>query len=348
MKSKVRRALLRSVTFTGGRIGLLDMYCSLRKAVAGRLVAILIYHRISPKSPPWYLDALNPEDFEREIAYLRKVADIVPLDLLVRRLVQGEFLAPMSVAITFDDGYKDNYRFAYPILQRYNAPATIFLTTGLVGGSSVSWWDKVCFAIWNTSMREFQIDGLGKYSLRSGAERLFSMREVMRLLNKVTEEQKNLMIDALVKALKVDIPASLGKELALSWDEIREMSQGGISFGAHTVSHPILTKLPLEEAKHEIIRSKRDIEEKLEQPVTAFAYPNGAFGDFNAETVELLKESGFTFAVTGIPRLLMRSSELYSLDRIPPGWSFYMFKAYLSGAYPDLLTLLSWLRRSGT
>jgi len=345
MNSRLRRFLLGSAISIGEQIGLLDIYSSLRRAVAGHLLAILTYHRVSPKTYPWYLGALNLEDFEREIAYLRKVAEIIPLDLLVNRLAQGESLAPRSVAITFDDGYKDNYRFAYPILQKYNVPATIFLTTGFVGGSSMIWADKVCFAIWHTSMEEFEIDGFGKFSLRSDAERLFSMKKVVRLLNKVTEEQKNLLLDALLKTLGVDIPVNLGEELALSWDEILEMSRGGISFGAHTVSHPILTKLPLEEAKCEIIRSKDDIEQKLGQPVTAFAYPNGGFGDFNAEIVTLLKENGFTCAVTGIPKLLTPSSELYSLGRIPSGWSYYIFKASLSGAYPDLLTSLNWLTR---
>jgi len=348
MNSKVRRVLLESATFIGGRMGLLDIYSSLRRAVAGPQVAILVYHRVSPKTYPWYLDALSPEDFEREIAYLHKVAEIMSLDLLVDRLVRGEFLSPRNVAITFDDGYKDNYRFAYPILQKYNVPVTIFLTTGFIGGSSMIWADKVCYAIWNTSMKEFEIDGLGRYSLRSDAEKIFSMREVVCFLNKVTEEQKNSLIGVLLKTLGVDIPASLGGELALSWDEIREMSRDRISFGAHTVSHPILTRLPFEEAKSEITRSKRDIEQNLDHSVTSFAYPNGEFGDFNAEIIEFLKESGFTFAVTGIPRFLTSSSDLYSLDRIPPGWSYYTFKASLSGIYPDVLTLLSWLRRSGT
>jgi peptidoglycan/xylan/chitin deacetylase (PgdA/CDA1 family) len=79
----------------------------------------------------------------------------------------------------------------------------------------------------------------------------------------------------------VDIPPNIGKELVLSWEEAKEMSRNGISFGAHTVSHPILTKLPLDRARKERLDSKRRIEQELDREVTTFCYPNGWPGDYD-------------------------------------------------------------------
>jgi peptidoglycan/xylan/chitin deacetylase (PgdA/CDA1 family) len=301
-----------------------------------------MYHHVSSESPPWLLGAVASNDFEREIAHLCKVTRIVPIDWLVNQLYQGRDIPSKAVCITFDDGYKDNYNFAYPILRKYNAPATIFLTTGYIESSETFWDYKLRFAVWNTGVTTFDIAGLGSYRLKSPRDRLLAMNKIQADLLKLPEREKNLLIEKLLKVLGVDIPNRFGERFMLSWEEILEMIENGISFGAHTVTHPTLTRLAIEEAREEIIRSKRDIEERLGKPCTLFAYPNG---DFNTEIIELVKESGFQGAVTTIPRMIRRGDNLFRLGRISAGPDFYTFKGSLSGLYPDLVTALNRFKR---
>ena len=117
----------------------------------------------------------------------------------------------------------------------------------------------------------------------------------------------------LLDELGVKIPSGFGDKINLSWDEVMEMSQNGISFGAHTATHPILTKLPIGEAKAEIARSKTEIETRLGVPCTSFAYPNG---DFNDGVVKLVRDCGFTGAVTAIPQMVTRHAKPLTLGRI--------------------------------
>ena len=325
----------------GGHLGLLDMYSLMRRALTHSQVAIIMYHQVSSEEIPWLPGAVKLDDFEREIAYLHKVAEIVPLHQLVDWIYQGKGISSKAVIITFDDGYKDNYTFAYPILRKYNAPATIFLTTGYIGRSEKFSRYKLCFAIWNTSRTQLEVNGLGHYNLETPQKRLTVMRKIIIGLDKLPKRQKNLLIEKLLQVLRVDTPNKFEEKLMLSWDEVLDMSKNGISFGAHTVMHPILTELPIEEAREEIVRSKKDIEKRLGAPCTLFAYPNG---EFNTEIVELLKENGFKGAVTTVPRMIAKRANPFMLNRINAGSNFYTFKAYLSGFYPDLMAVLKWVR----
>lgn len=325
-----------------GHLGLLDVYSAVRRVVTRSQVAIIMYHRVSLECPPWLTGAVKPEDFEKEIDYLCKVARIVPLDWLVNQLYEGKSIPLRAVCLTFDDGYKDNYTFAYPVLRKYNVPATIFLTSSYIGIPDLPPYFKARFAIWNTDVKRFKIDGLGHYNLNSPNDRLQAMESITMGLKKLVKRAGFLAIEKLLQVLCVDIPDNLGENLMLSWDEVLEMSRNEISFGVHTVTHPLLTRLPIEEVRWEITRSKEDIEEKLGKPCVLFAYPNG---DFNAEIVQLVEESGFTGAVTTIPKLLTRDANLLTLPRVSAGPTYYTLKGSFSGLYPDLYPIISMISR---
>jgi peptidoglycan/xylan/chitin deacetylase (PgdA/CDA1 family) len=123
------------------------------------------------------------------------------------------------------------------------------------------------------------------------------------------------------------------------------MSRNGISFGAHTVSHPTLSRLPLEAARKEILDSKRHIEKELGKEVTTFSYPNGEPGDFNGDIEEILKSNGFRCAVTYTPAAFVSPTpQLYRLPRIGEP-SFDKFELIMSGLYFDVVAKCSRLRR---
>ena len=260
--------------------GFLDLYCSLRTRIKP-LCWVLMYHHISEQLVGQPLSNVSPRLFEKQIKFLlSRDFKVISLTQLVESLKGNSPLPPHSVVITFDDGYKNNFLHAYPILRKYDLPATIFLTTGFVNGNIEP----------------------GSYSM--------AYRE---LFSKCPNQAKEW--------------------LPLSWEEIREMSENGIDFGAHTVSHPRLTKIPLEKAREEIEESKREIEEKLGKEVKCFAYP---YGDYNEEIIELVKTAGFACAVTTHPFPISKLTNFYALGRIGIDSDFHYFKALLSGFVSDL------------
>lgn len=328
------------VAAIANRLGFLDAYSLLRRKLTKSQVAILMYHRVSPQKDNWSLQALSPQSFERQIQYLSKNYEILPIHALTQCLQQGKPLPEKAVTITLDDGYRDNYVHAYPILKKYDVPATIFLTTGHINTGELFWFDKVRYIIHNTSLSALESTELGRYTLQSTEDRIRSASAICQVLKKLPDKKKNLLIEKLYSEYCESIPNNLGRELILSWEEIREM-KNNITFGAHTVTHPILTRLSLEQAKYEIMQSKKDIEENIGQKVTSFCYPNGSLGDFNREIVKLIKESGFTSAVTAIPGLITPEANPYELRRLPASTDFNIFKVLLSGSYPDLIALLN-------
>ncbi len=317
---------------------ILEVYSFIRRKIAKSQVAILIYHRVSPKLDSWSLNPLSPLIFSEQIEYFRENYEILPLEYLSRLIRDGGSLPEKAVAITFDDGYNDNFRYAYPVLKKYNIPATIFLSTGYINTDNLFWWDKISYIINNTFVEHLSLIGIGCFFLRSDKEKFPAKNVIIERLKNLTELKKNKLIDELIKIADVEIPIGLGNKLILSWDEIRDMSLNGISFGAHTVNHPILTNMPISQAKWEIIKSKRDIENQLGKEISLFSYPNG---NYSPDILELVKNAGFSCAVSVYPnRLLNPKDNIYTLGRIGANSNISEFKCVFSGLLQDLRSVM--------
>lgn len=266
--------LAEQAAMLANRTGMLDSYQFIRVSLVKSQVAILMYHRIEPERNSYFFPySITVSDFENQLNYLVKHYSILSLNELVDHIYEQTPLPKKAVVLTFDDGYKDNYTYAYPILKKYNMPATVFLTTGHIGSGEPFWWDKISYVLQHTTCDALELDEMGLYPLKSNGERLRAAAALVKRLNGLPELQKNLLIEKIVSMSAVNVPAGLGKDINLSWDEVREMRQGGITIGAHTVTHAFLTKLLSEEARREIIESRKIIEENINQPVIAFSYP---------------------------------------------------------------------------
>jgi peptidoglycan/xylan/chitin deacetylase (PgdA/CDA1 family) len=195
---------------------------------------IICYHCIRDEANS-YLRPTKVADFENQMRYLSTMYNPMSLETMAQHIQNGTSLPSRAIAVTFDDGYQDNYENAYPIVKKYNIPATLFLTTGFVGTGELPAWEK------------------GHYTA--------------------------------------------GKALMLSWEQVREMSDSGIAFGSHTLTHPFLTRIPRKQVLKEIRLSKDIIEQQIGQPVTTFAYPSG---DFDSDVKGVVKEAGYAAAVTTI------------------------------------------------
>ncbi|MBC7329537.1 polysaccharide deacetylase family protein [bacterium] len=256
--------------------GFLDLYLFLRARIKP-ICWILVYHHISDDLGQMFTN-VTPRLFEKQIRYpLARNFKVLSLAQLIEYIQRNSQLPSRSVVITFDDGYKNNYIYAYPILRKYKLPATIFLTTGLINGS-----------IKPTSLSEIYREIFSKYPQEG---------------------------------------------LSLQWEEIREMSDNGIEFGAHTVSHPLLTRVSLDKAREEIELSKMEIEEKLGKEVKYFSYP---YGDYNEEIIEIVKVVGFHCALTVEPFPIKKWTNLYKLGRIAIVSNFHHFKALASCFVSDI------------
>jgi len=331
---------LRSMAFAAfcaNNSGFLDTYAFMRRKLTKSQVVILMYHRVAPRIDNWALEPLDPKSFRKQIEYFCHNYEILPLDRLVQYIQLGRSLPEKAIVITFDDGYKDNFRYAFPILKKYHVPATIFLTTGHIGTDKLFWWDKVSYIIQHSCAKELNLDEVGRHLLGSEIDKLRARSAVMEKMKKLPPERKEQMIDKLISISGVDVPSGLGEGLILSWNEIRKMNNNGIDFGAHTVNHQSLANFPSERAKWEIIQSKKDIEEELGEEVSAFSYPNG---DLSLELIELIKKCGFTCAVSILPKLITTTDCLYKLGRIEGCEDFNKFKVMSSGLWGDLQNAL--------
>jgi peptidoglycan/xylan/chitin deacetylase (PgdA/CDA1 family) len=227
-------------------------------------------------------------DFEKEIPYLKKHYQVLPMDEVVARIKSGKGFDRPTVAITFDDGYRDNFTLAYPVLQRHGVPATIYLATSLIGSEGRTWTDQIEHVLLQTQREYFSLPelyGEKKISIKTKGEKQAVCIELADRLKSMPDTSRKEILHSIFKNLGVNggAQSESGPRMMLRWDEVRKMAGNGITFGSHGHTHQILSKMPLQAAKEEILISKRIIEEQLGLEVRHFAYPNGRAEDFSEE-----------------------------------------------------------------
>ena len=279
---------------------------------------ILTYHRINDEGDSFF-PGIPVKIFEQQMRVLADHFTVCTLDDLIERIKYDD-LPESAVAVTFDDGYRDNYTNAFPILRRYSLPATVFLATDAIGTGRQLWHDEVFTAFRETRVVELTGFGLAntKLPLTSLATKLEAQTEILKHLWSLDSTARQMAIRQVRKVLNVEKSGPEVARFMLSWEEVREMYRDGIQFGAHTVSHPPLSRLQVEDARQEIRRSKSTIENVLNATVNTFAYPSGRRGDFTATTKTLVEEAGFDCAVTTIFGNNEAGVDLYEMRRIAP------------------------------
>ena len=240
------------------------------------------------------------DKFEQHIKICLKYGD--PLSL--QDLICEKKISRNAVVLTIDDGYANNYSLAYPLLKTYNFPATIFLTTGFIDRTTYLWTDwleyiiacapkKITMFNWNEKMIPLYLET--KQARQLCMQELKSLLKTMSI-GEIHTFLKNLEVQLQIHYTWNEIPQSLQP---LTWDQVREMKQSGlVSFGGHTLSHPILSKCDREVQQFELLTSKQRIEAEINEPCLMFAYPNGKQSDYTQDTTELLKQAGYMLAVT--------------------------------------------------
>jgi peptidoglycan/xylan/chitin deacetylase (PgdA/CDA1 family) len=294
-------------------------YRAIRTLAPSRQIAILRYHAVCGPEGYDYADpgiCVSPEAFDAHVAYLSSQYTVLPLPEAVDRLRQHRALPPNAVAITFDDGYADNEEVAAPILQRLGLSATFFVSTGYWDGSCM-WNDRLIEAIRTSTRSELDLraSGLGCYAIGSLETRRAAIVTVRRDIRHLPQGRREEQTQAIVAASGSNEPTAL----MMPPQQVRKLRARGMDIGAHTMTHPILTRLDAATARHEIASSKRQLEELLDEPVDLFAYPNGVpQEDYTSEHVGIVRDSGFKAAVSTAWGAASARSDRFQLPRFTP------------------------------
>jgi CelD/BcsL family acetyltransferase involved in cellulose biosynthesis/peptidoglycan/xylan/chitin deacetylase (PgdA/CDA1 family) len=286
---------------------------------------IFIYHRVNDDYDP-FLPAVPVAAFRRQMEFLKKHFPVLSLNEIASNSFPktGE---KYCVAITFDDGYRDNFLCAFPVLKALDLPATIFLTTGCIDSGQLPWYDQISWAFKLTTQEHLSLSHLGGPDACLGGhpERLQAISKTLAWLRVIKQEDRLRYIPRVLDALRVPVRLSTPNSM-LSWEEVRQMHRHKISFGAHTVSHPVLAKVKIDELEMEIIGSKKRIEEKLQSPVEHFAYPFGQPSDVSTEAKHAVQQGGFSTGVTTVWGFNRPGDDLFELKRFSPRfnpWDFH-------------------------
>jgi len=312
---------------------------------------ILMYHRILPEAEaarshtsPYIIT--HEQTFALQMRYLADHCLPVPLSDLVSALAQNKRLAPLTVAVTFDDGWEDNSTVALPILKRYSIPATVFLTTSFIGSTRVFWQERLRFLLMQLAANESRLAPAlpGFLSGQPDAVKALPLAQ-----------QQDARVVAGIEELPVDVRESFldtlqsflgrpafdqARHAFLSWEQAAEMHCAGVELGSHTVSHHNLTRLSDQELANELTESKALLREKLNIDATALAYPTGYY---DARVMAAARTAGYSVAVTTEKRALDRKDAPLALPRLnicesrflaPSGrFSPNMFAAALAGFF---------------
>jgi len=266
-------------------------------------LTVVNYHRIDDPNRKGFDSfkpnvSATPDDFNRQMDYLVKWFNVVSLQDVLAWLDGYKELPPYAALITFDDGYLDNYTSAYPILRKHNFPALIFLTTEHIGTDAAFYWDMAAYCFHHTENDHLTFPN-GSVEHWSNQEQLSQVsRKWIELMKALPQTEKQVQVQRLPGLLDVSVPKGFFQKLMMNWDQVRELQKGGIEFGAHTMRHPILTRIALEQVRAEVEGSKLRIEKELGTPILSFAYPNGQLADLNDRIEKIVADSGIRAAFT--------------------------------------------------
>jgi peptidoglycan/xylan/chitin deacetylase (PgdA/CDA1 family) len=295
------------------------LYRNRRRAIHfSRRFQILGYHKVSPVAHP-YFEPVHPAVFEEQMLFLKRCYRVMDLSEVVERSQRGD-LPDRAVAITFDDGYFDNYKYAFPILKKYRLPATIFVATGVIETGKVLWHDRLFNAFRFATVERSRLSDpeLPEVVMFPAEAREKSLWQARARTSALYGERQLRLVEEIEQKLRPNLPADQEDSSMLSWEQIREMHGAGIRFGSHTVNHPILSRLPKDIMVTELRESKRVLSDQLDFPVCSFAYPNGQTSDYNDEVKWALRDCGYSLAVTSQCGFNGHFSDRYELKRGQP------------------------------
>lgn len=282
---------------------------------------ILLYHGVSNYDLPIGLRNCEGKhvllaDFVRHLKTLKRHRSVISLKEMVEGLRCGDDLRN-TVAITFDDGYENNFLRAAPALADFNMPAAFFLTTGFIGTDRCIWTDRVESILDRVATDSIFVGAVARtLSVSTFGEKRDAIRVIKAALKQLPLNQSLDAVTELAASLNISEPASEGDYRFMNWHQARQLLQAGFEIGAHTVNHPIMSKIGLQEAQKEILTSRDKVVAELTRCSETFCYPNGQSGDYTPAIVAFVKQHFSSALATNCGYACF--SELYELRRLSP------------------------------
>lgn len=304
-----------------------------RQVTAGS-ARILMYHRFSEHGDPRRLDARL---FEAQLIILKRHFRPMRLGDIVDKLQSAERLDDGAIAVTVDDGYRDFSDFAVPLLQKHAVPATLYVVSRFAEQKLWLWFDALRWLVFAASAGPHRIRSLehsAPITLRTASEREALWLRLATHCGTVNTAERSKIIRSVEHDLGCPLPGQPTQDFAaMTWDDLRRLDPALIEVGAHTASHPILSLCSINEQMQEIDTCKQTIETALGHTVRAFCYPNGMPEDFTSETVDIVRASGFSSAVTASSGLVGRKSDRFRLVRISVPHDLRLFRNATDGLW---------------
>jgi len=296
---------------------------------------ILMYHDFA--DAPGMQEALA-----RQCDHIRRHYNVVTLTDIAAYLREGASLPDNALAVTVDDGGRDFLLTAHPIFKTHGIPVIVYLVSGFLDKKLWLWWDQVHLVVEGTPRTSFQFSlapGLPPtpFIIETMEQRRQACETIKEAMKKLREAERIEILSGLPRLLDVELPHEPPPHMApLAWSEVRHLAQNGVEIGAHTVTHPILSRImDPAELLQEIGESKKRIEEELHQPVRHFCYPYGRLAHFNEDTVKAVEKCGFHTSVTAEPGLNFDGAHPFQLKRlaVEPGTPELYFQEQLAGLH---------------
>lgn len=313
--------------------GLSFLYAQLRAKSKQDAATILMYHSVPEPSASQWIDPCNsmsPKTFEQQMRFLAERRHVISIEDLIHKIELGEPIRQGTVAITFDDGYRDNLTVAAPILARYDLPATIYLATDYITASRNQWIDTLYAAFRARAKHQLSLPRLGDWALTNSANVRTAYQAIADHLTQTTIERQSLLetIDAQLA------PTAYPPRLTLNWEDARQLQQQypNITLGVHTANHIDLRAHP-DKTDAEMKLSIQQFEAAMGDRPNHLAFPYNRYSPQAQRRVANYLKS----AVVAAPDPVVRgNTSLYALPRIEAAKSITMIKSWTDGGFPHL------------
>ena len=266
--------------------------------------SVFMLHRF--QHPDLGIAGHDPRQLARSLEELRRRNyDLISLEDLFRALADGRRFDTPAVAFTIDDGYADQAAVGAPVFAAYDCPVTTFVTSGFLDGQLWFWWDRIEHVFRQARKSEATVM-LGRnrlqYRWAGPAERAAAQADFTEQCKRVVDTEKLAAVEALAGACDVNLPDAPPPSYApMTWDDLRRCESAGMTFGPHTVTHPVLSRTPDAQSEFELAEGWRRLRAEATHPVNVFCYPNGQQADFGTREMDTLASLGFIGAVVGTP-----------------------------------------------
>ncbi|HEX2866162.1 MAG TPA: FkbM family methyltransferase [Ignavibacteriales bacterium] len=300
-------------------------------------VNVLLYHRVALDPLDTQLLSVSPKNFEEQIKFLKDNFKIVHLRNLIDE-IKNKALVPNTIAITFDDGYLDNFTNALPILEKFKVPATIFVTAGMAGSKEEFWWDaleRILFYNQNLPQGLNLSSDKENYDIKllTAQDKLRAYEILHSILKSQTENERKQLLSDLLKWAGLSSEGRLSHRI-MNIDQLRKIAGSPyIEIGSHTVSHQRLSSMGYDEQYLELSNSRTLLEAAINKTVATLSYPFGTLGDINNDTIKAARNAGYIAGIANYPDSVNSSTDVFRVPRwLVRNWNAETFIKWIASA----------------